>query len=169
MADSMLVRFEDDTARKVRQRAKQAGKSITAFLNDAVEAYLGNLDEAEGAERLQVGERYEQFAERLAEARRSMDTHGPDPLIGAILDCLELIPFGDERVVDPVAWDQYKSSRLNVSKTDAEAKRMFAKDYAEVENRDWEWYLAHWDSPEAAKRAWLRQRRRYGLPVPPAK
>ena len=169
MADSMLIRFEGDTSQKVRLRAKMAGKSITAFLNDAVQAYLDNLDEAERSERRQVEARYERFAERLADARHALKARGPDPVLEAIADCLELMPFGDERVVDPVAWEQFKSSRLNVSQGDAEAKRMFSQDYSEIENRDWEWYLSTWDSPEAAKRAWLRQRRRHGLPVPPPK
>jgi len=169
MADSMLVRFEDETAQKVRRRAKQAGTSITAFLNDAVQAYLDGLDQAEGDERRQLEARYERFAERLADARHALGERGADPVLEAVLDCLELLPFGDERTVDPVAWEQFRSSRLNVSKSDLEAKRMFSQDYAEVENRDWEWYLRTWDSPEAAKRAWLRQRRRYGLPVPPPK
>lgn len=173
MADSMLVRFDDETAREVRERARAAGKSITAFLNDAVRTYLDELAASEGVEGALAEARRLRFAARLAdavEAVRSLDvtqSAGVGSALGAIVDCLELIPILGERVHDPVTWDQFKYSKLNPTGGDREARGMFAKDYREIESRPWIWYRDSHRDDAAAKEAWLRQRRRYGLPVPP--
>jgi hypothetical protein len=68
--------------------------------------------------------------------------------------------------LDPVTWEQFKVSLLNASGSDEEAKAMFAAGQAEIEGRDWTWYLRIHDSDREAKAAWVRQRLRYGLPIP---
>ena len=170
MADSMLVRFEDDTARKVRDRAQLQGKSITAFLNDAVQAYLKQIEASEGVERVWESDQLKVFSERLADASHLIrERNDVWTALQSVVDCIEVMPFEGERNVDPMTWDQFKQSRLNPSGSDGEARKMFAQDYAEIRDRDWTWYLDTHRSENEAKRAWLRQRRRYGLPVPPPK
>ena len=71
--------------------------------------------------------------------------------------------------LDPVSWEQFKHSRLNRTGSDDEAKRMFARDQAEIDARQWTWYRQHYHSDEEAQAAWRRQRLRYGLPVPPVR
>lgn len=169
MADQMLVRFDDKTAQEVRERARAAGKSITAFLNEAVRAYLDlNAATAE----VEHG-RLARFAIRFADAANSIERMDDGTqlvvrdALKAIVDCLELIPIQGEIIDDPVTWEQYKYSKLNQKGDESEARRMFAKDYQEIELRPWTWYRAHYDSDDAAKAAWLRQRRRFGLPAFP--
>jgi predicted transcriptional regulator len=165
----MLVRFDDETAREVRERARKDGKSITAFLNDAVRSYLDQKTAFEGAD----DARRIRFAVRLADAmdelHRTADPreNNSRELLAAIVDCLELLPVHGETIDDPVTWEQYKYSKLNPAGSESEARRMFERDYSEVEARPWTWYRKNHESDDLAKIAWLRQRRRYGVPVSP--
>lgn len=170
MADSMLVRFDDGLARQVRERARVEGKSLTAFINDAVRTYMDQIAASEGVERDETRERLARLAVRLADATQAIrEKTDVWSALQAVTDCIELVPIGEEKDLDPITWEQVQYSRLNETGGDAEARRMFAQDYAEIEGRDWTWYLESSRSEEEAKKAWLRQRRRYGLPVPPAK
>ena len=47
MADPILVRFDDDVAKGLRERAHQNQKSIASFVNEAVKLYLDQLDKYE--------------------------------------------------------------------------------------------------------------------------
>lgn len=175
MADSMLVRFEDDLAKRLRDRARLDDKTITGFINDAVRTYLDQLSKAEeqqGAARDQARRRLASLARRLADADHAVrERTDVWEALAAVLNCVELVPveIEDEKHLDPVTWEQFKYSRLNETGSDDEAQRMFARDYAEIEGRDWTWYLSTGASEEEAKVLWLRQRRRYGIPVPPLK
>ena len=71
--------------------------------------------------------------------------------------------------LDLVSWEQFKDPRLNRTGSDEEAKRMFARDQAAIDARQWTWYRQHYHSDEDAQAAWRRPRLRYGLPVPSAR
>ncbi len=88
----------------------------------------------------------------------------------ALSDCAELsLPVPSESDLDPATWQQFKFSELNKSRSEREAQDLFARDWAEIAARDWQWYLRTAATEEEAKILWFRQRRRYGLPLPPIK
>ncbi len=179
MSDSVLVRFPDKLAAEMRERAQSQGKTMTAFINDAVKAYVERLaaEDAEGAPELKARRmrRLLHLAVRIADMREliaeaSEDEGAQSALVralSAVADCIELMPVEVEENIDPVTWQQFRYSKLNESKGDDEAYRMFASDYEEIEARPWTWYLNTSSSDGEAKIRWLRQRRRYGLPLPP--
>ena len=67
--------------------------------------------------------------------------------------------------IDPMRWEHFRSSPLNLTGSDEEARAMFNESQAEVDARDWSWYRGHHGTDEEALAAWRHQRLRYGLTV----
>jgi len=173
MADSILVRFDDELARRLRERAQQEQKSITAFISDAVEAQLDQIQHVERVEvaaKQWMGHELRQLGNRLADAHRAFkEQTNPWAALGAIIDCVEILSAEDAANLDRITWHQYRYSEANNNADDAAARRLFAADRDEIAQRDWTWYLRTCESEDEAKALWVRQRRRYGIPVPTEK
>jgi len=171
MADSILVRFEDDLAKQLRDRARQEQKSITGFINDAVKTYLeqlGKIDQGENAAKQRTSEAIRRFGTRLADAHHSIAAKtDPWEALNALLDCIEIRSDEDADNTERITWDQFLYAPENERGDETEARRLFAVNYNDIAQRDWTWYLQTCDSDDEAKAVWLRQRRRYGIPVPP--
>jgi hypothetical protein len=176
MADSILVRFEDDIAKALRDRVRGEDRSLNRFINDAVQAYLAQLEAKDEQERVRLEwthERVARFATYLADTKKAITEGQADAsqssevwaALRALADCVESLPVPMEGL-DPVTWEQFKYSRLNDTGSDQAAQEMFARDAAEIEARDWKWYRQHYATDSEAKLAWFKQRRRYGLPIP---
>jgi predicted transcriptional regulator len=173
MADSILVRFDDELARRLRERAQQEQKSITSFISDAVVAQLDQIHRVEGIEvaaKQWMGHEHRQLGNRLADAHRAFkEQTDPWAALGAIIDCVEIISAEDAANLDRVTWQQFRYSGANNGADDAAARRLFAAERDEIAQRDWTWYLRTCESEDEAKALWVRQRRRYGIPVPSEK
>jgi hypothetical protein len=175
MADSILVRFEDDIAKALRDRVRGEDRSLNRFINDAVQAYLDGLKAKDEQERVRLEwtqDRLTAFAASLADTNMAITAGKADEgqnskvwdALRALANCVESLPVPMEGL-DPVTWEQFKYSRLNETGSDQAALEMFARDAAEIEARDWKWYRQHYPTEAEAKFAWFKQRRRYGLPI----
>jgi len=173
MADSILVRFDDQLAKRLRERTRQEQKSITAFISDAVLKQLDLLDgvkKIEDTARQRTSQELQQLANRLAEANRSLkEQKDPWSVLAAIIDCVEIMSADEQAELDHVTWEQFRYSKTNDGADDAAARRVFAAERDEIAQRDWTWYLRTCETEDEAKALWLRQRRRYGIPVPTEK
>jgi hypothetical protein len=173
MADSILVRFDDELARRLRERARQEDRSITAFISSAVEEQLDQIHRVEGVEvaaKRSMGYEYRHLGNRLADAHRAFkEQTDPWAALGALIDCVEIISADDAANLEHVTWQQFRYSDANNDADDAAARRLFAAERDEIAQRDWTWYLRTCESDDEAKALWLRQRRRYGIPVPSEK
>lgn len=167
MADPILVRFDDDVAKGLRERAHQNQKSIASFVNEAVKLYLDQLDRYELGSAGEMGSANRRFEDRLADAHQAIQKKKePWLALAAILDCIELSSAGKTLVPDRVTWEEF----LYVGGNDGdeiEARRLFKVQYDEVAQRDWTYYLRSCKTEDEAKAVWLRQRRRLGIPIPP--
>lgn len=169
MADSILVRFEDDVSKKLRERARQDQKSITGFINDAVKTYLEQLARSDQGHNAELGINVRRLANRIADAHHSIsEKSDPWDALTALLDCIEIMSAEEDENLDRVTWNQFLYVAENEQADENVARRLFATQYDEVSRRDWTWYLRTCQSDEEAKAVWMRQRRRYGIPVPPA-
>lgn len=168
MADSILVRFEDDVSKKLRDRARQDQKSITGFINDAVKAYLEQLSRSDQGPKIEPGGDLRRLGARLADAHHSIAEKKDAWLaLSALLDCVEIMSAEEGENLDRVTWDQFLYVPENERADEQVARQMFAAQYDEISRRDWTWYLQSCHSDEEAKVVWARQRRRFGVPVPP--
>lgn len=167
MPDPILVRFDEDVAKGLRERARQSQKSITGFINEAVKLYLDQLDKYELGSAGELGSANRRFEDRLADAHQAIQKKKePWIALAAILDCIELSSAGKNLVPDRVTWEEF----LYVGGNDGdeiEARRLFKVQYDEVAQRDWTYYLRSCKTDDEAKAVWLRQRRRLGIPIPP--
>ena len=168
MADSILVRFEDDVSKKLRDRARQDQKSITGFINDAVKTYLEQLARSDQGPKTELGANLRRLGTRLADAHHSIsEKSDPWTALTALLECIEIMSAEEDVALDRVTWDQFLYVPENEQADEKVARRMFATQYEEVSLRDWTWYLRTCKSDDEAKAVWARQRRRYGIPIPP--
>ena len=156
MADSILVRFPDDISKKLRERARQDEKSITALVNEAVKLYLEQpIEPNQGSHSNSVRD-MRGLGYRLADAHRAINEKDDAwNALAALLDCIEISSADNDDGLVRVTWDDFLYVPEN-ERADA------------VSQRDWTWYLRTCQSEEEAKTVWLRQRRRFGIPVPPS-
>jgi hypothetical protein len=172
MADSILVRFPDDISKKLRERARQDEKSLTALVNGAVRLYLEEPVEPNQGSHANSVRDMRGLGYRLADAHRSIkEKDDAWNALAALLDCIEISSAdNDDGLVREVreAWDDFPYVPENEQADENEARRLFKAHYDAVSQRDWTWYLRSCQSEEEAKTVWLRQRRRLGIPIPPA-
>lgn len=170
MADSILVRFDDELAKRLRDQARQEQTSITAYISDAVREKLDHFDRAEKVEvaaKQWMSHELRQLGHRLADANRALKERAdPWDALAAVIDCIEIISAEDDAALDRVTWEQYRYSKANEGADDGQARRLFAAERDDIAQRDWTWYLRTSESEDEAKTLWLRQRRRFGIPVP---
>lgn len=173
MADTILVRFEDDLAKQLRERARHEQKSITGFINEAVKTYLeqlGKIEQGENATKERLRDSARHFEARLADARYALSQQtDPWEALSAVLDCIEIESAENIEVPNRVTWDQFIYVPENERGDEDEARRLFAAKYDDIARRDWKWYLRTCKSEDEAKAVWLRERRKYGIPVPSAR
>ena len=169
MADSILVRFPDDISKKLRERARQDEKSITALVNDAVKLYLEQpIEPNQGSHSNSVRDMRD-LGYRLADAHRAINEKDDAwNALAALLDCIEISSADNDDGLVRVTWDDFLYVPENERADEIEARRLFKAQYDAVSQRDWTWYLRTCQSEEEAKTVWLRQRRRFGIPVPPS-
>jgi hypothetical protein len=165
MADSILVRFPDDISKKLRERARQDEKSITALVNDAVKVFLDQpIEPNEGVRPDPVRDK-RSLGFRLADAQHAINKKDDAwKALAALLDCVEISAADNDDGLERVTWDDFLYVRENEEADANEARRLFKAQYDDVSQRDWTWYLRTCKSEEEAKIVWLRQRRRFGIP-----
>lgn len=167
MADPILVRFDDDVSKRLRERARDEQKSITGFINDAVRMYLDQRVKYDLGTNSELGGAIQRLGARIADADEAIKKKkDPWSALAAILDCIEIASAGEMLIPDRVTWEEF----LYVGGNDGneiEARRLFKVQYDEVAQRDWNYYLPSCQTTNEAKAVWLRQRRRFGIPVPP--